>query len=280
MDGRRSVAVLAILSVLVGAALSEARSLSKGKRHIRLTLAGAPLDRMEICGRPRIAALARQNERIRASIRFADASRLKRGRTRGRLLSERCEDGRWRRISSQPFGTRRSYRRVLRHRLSVDTAHVGDYRLRVVVGKVRSPLTYLRVRGAKSVDLPVKTSVTTSIEVFGPGANATYSPLFPVSPYHYHYFTGMVGSAQSECLRSRAIKVYRTDSGGSTLVGEGISQSDGRYYAGARGGDPPDGDYYVRVPKRDICGEATSDVVNSPRDVKRHDAGTPYGPQG
>jgi endoglycosylceramidase len=154
MNARRFAvwAAVGVLVLALGVAEGAAGlAKSRARQSVGLGLRGGTLRRVVICGTSRSVRVVAQGARVRAAIRLTDARGLRRGGRRARLVVDRCERGRWRRVGSPRFGVGGRYRRVRRLLASVDTAAVGDYRLRVWVRgdrlrrPARSGLVYLRV---------------------------------------------------------------------------------------------------------------------------------------
>ncbi|HEX8744861.1 MAG TPA: alpha/beta hydrolase [Thermoleophilaceae bacterium] len=154
---RRSVLLLA-----AAAALALPAPAAAAKRPQSLTLSvGAPTQTLSACGAGHATSTAARGAKLAAAVRLAEPPGLRWGGRRARLLVDRCEDGRWRRVSSARFGTRGPYRRVRSYRLALPTGASADLRVRATVAgdkhrrAASSRPAYVRVGVGELVDVPL-----------------------------------------------------------------------------------------------------------------------------
>ena len=153
-----SAILCACLAAPAGAATTPDAGQARAAK-LRVSLPGLARERALVCGRTRLAAVARADQRVNVRVR------VRRRALRGRrvvLIAERCVAGRWRRAA------RRSVRSKGRRRIALGTAVRAGDELRVTAhGKrakgrrVRSRPVYLRVshEGDRAVELPVRFQV-------------------------------------------------------------------------------------------------------------------------
>jgi pimeloyl-ACP methyl ester carboxylesterase len=162
----RPVGARAAIAV-VAAVMAVAAPIAEGKtrQSVSLALTGGSAQRVDACGGGRSATVVPRGARPRAAVRLAEPGGLRWGGRSTRLVVDRCEDGRWRRVSARGFGTRGPYRRVRGFSLPLPAAASADLRVRATVAGdrhrrgARSPARYLRVGVGELVDLPVSFDV-------------------------------------------------------------------------------------------------------------------------
>jgi pimeloyl-ACP methyl ester carboxylesterase len=151
--------------LLALAAAVPAAAADGGRQRVELTLSGGEPARVAMCGGEVAARSASEGARVTAAVRITDPAGLRWGGRRTRLTIERCEDGRWVRVSARGFGTSAPYRRVRTARVAVPTEDPADLRVRASVEGDRhrraaaSRPAYLRVGVGEIVDLPVEFAV-------------------------------------------------------------------------------------------------------------------------
>ena len=239
---------LSILLTVTGSAAAETDS-GRSDR-VRLALDGVEPGDATMCGKPRPTMIALHQQPLAAAVEITKPRAIR----RARLVVARCEDGSWRRTRAQSFLPSRRYT------LPLDTSRTGDYRLRALATDRRrvmhrSQFSYLRVK--------YPTSLTARIEASEPGANLTYSPLFPVYAHPGQTMVkGTLSSPSADCVDDRFLAVYRTDSGHDRQVATGRSYLDGTYEIDlGPTSQAASGEYYVHAPARGSCWEAKSPTV-------------------
>jgi hypothetical protein len=243
-----------MIVALVAAATAQGES--RPGEQVQLALRGGGVYGVDICGKQHPATVASEHQRVLAAIRVAGPRSSRKGR-RVRLVTDRCNEGRWRRIRSQPFDARR------RFLVPADTGRTGDYRLRAAVtnprrrGSNRSRPAYLRISPRS-----YESWLTASIDSSGPGVRPSYS-VFPVVETPSTVVNGQVSSKSRRCVADRVVGVYRTTSGEATLVGTTRSDPEGDYWMFVESGPAPPADYYATAPKQGQCAPATSPIVNT-----------------
>lgn len=129
--GSATVAVLVCAAGLLGAFSSGAIAARAARVH--LAVSGASVERVELCGRSRIAVTAPLGSRSAAVVKRARGTRLT-------LLIQRCVEGAWTRAAKR--GMSHNGRR---YRIALDTSRAGDFRIRARVGAASSRSVYVRV---------------------------------------------------------------------------------------------------------------------------------------
>jgi pimeloyl-ACP methyl ester carboxylesterase len=150
---------LLVVSVAV-AAIAPPGAHAKTPQSVTLAIGGAA-QRVDACGAARSAATVARGAKAAAAVRLSEPPGLRWGGRRARLLVDRCENGRWKRIESRRFGTRGVYRRTRSYSLRLPTAASADLRVQATVAgdkhrrSAKSRTAYLRVGAGEIVDLPV-----------------------------------------------------------------------------------------------------------------------------
>lgn len=159
--GRIALIAVALLALVAVAPAEAARS----KQRVTLALDGGTERAAAACGAQRTVTAVPEGADARAVTRLIDGPRMRHGGRHARLLVDRCDGGRWQRVSDERFGTVGRYRRVRRYRLALPTAEHGDFRVRAVLRAgprrraARSPRAYLRVGVGEVADVPLDFAV-------------------------------------------------------------------------------------------------------------------------
>ena len=153
--------LLLIVSALVALALPAAPAHAKTPQSLAIALDAGATQRIAVCGATRATSVAARGQKVNAGVTLSEPRGLRSGGRHARLLVDRCEGGRWRRVESRRFGTRGAYRRVRSYRLPLPTAESGDFRVRATVAadkrrrSAKSRTLYLQVGRGELVDIPV-----------------------------------------------------------------------------------------------------------------------------
>lgn len=195
--------LLLLTAAVAALALPVTPAEAKTRQSVTVGIAGTT-QRLEACGAKRSAVAVPRGARAAAAVALSEPRGLRWGGRRARLLVDRCENGRWKRVVSRRFGTRGAYRRTRAYSLRLPTAGSADLRVRATVAgdrhrrAAKSKASYLRVGAGELVDLPV----TFEVE----NVNRTRVPCQPDGKRYP--ISGHLMAPRSALASGRAVTIY------------------------------------------------------------------------